>query len=211
MNNPLLRPKSPKYEDQRVGIFVDVQNLYYSAYNIYHARVNFGAILEAIVQKRKLVRAIAYVIKADQPEEQSFFDALGKLGYEVRQKPLQTFIGGAKKGDWDVGITLDIISLVDRLDAVVLVSGDGDFDDVLQYIKANGARAEVAAFGKSTSSKIRDLADDFCDLDIEYKKYTMPMPKKMGGGPSNGGSPSGDGGSTPNGNGKDEKVVKIYS
>lgn len=176
--NPLARAKTPKYEDQRIGIFVDVQNLYYSAYNIYHSRVNFGAIVENIVKDRKLIRAIAYVIKADQPEEQGFFDALTKQGYEIRQKPLQTFIGGAKKGDWDVGITLDIISLVDKLDVVVLVSGDGDFDDVIQYIKNNGARAEVVAFGKSTASRIKEMADDFIDLDIDYKKYTLPMPKR---------------------------------
>jgi len=191
--NPLAKAKTDKYEDQRVGVFVDVQNLYYSAYNIYHSRVNFGAILETVAAKRKLVRAIAYVIKADQPEEQAFFDALGKQGYEVRQKPLQTFIGGAKKGDWDIGMTLDIISMVDKLDTIVLVSGDGDFDDVIQYIRANGARAEVAAFGKSTSSKIRDIADDFCDLDTDFKKYTLPMPKRKGG------------------NGSEAKDVKIYS
>jgi uncharacterized LabA/DUF88 family protein len=190
--NPLSRSKSAKYEDQRIAVFVDVQNLYYSAYNIYHSRVNFGAILENVIQKRKLVRAIAYVIKADQPEEESFFDALGKMGYEVKSKPLQTFIGGAKKGDWDVGIALDILSLVDKIDAVVLVSGDGDFEDVIRYVKANGARAEVVAFGKSASGKIRDLADDFIDLDQEHKKYTLPLPKKKD-------------------NGNNGKEVKIYS
>ena len=195
--NPFSGSKSAKYEDQRIGVFVDVQNLYYSAYNIYHSRVNFGAILENIIQKRKLIRAIAYVIQADQPEEQGFFDALAKQGYEVKAKPLQVFIGGAKKGDWDVGMTLDIVSLLDRLDVVVLVSGDGDFDDVLQYIQANGARAEVVAFGKSTASRIRDLADDFIDLDLDYKKYTLPMPKrKQEGG---------------NGGGKEERNVKIYT
>lgn len=176
--NPLARAKTPKYEDQRIGIFVDVQNLYYSAYNIYHSRVNFGAIIENIIKSRKLIRAVAYVIKADQPEEQAFFDALSKQGYEIRQKPLQTFIGGAKKGDWDVGMTLDIISMVDKLDVVVLVSGDGDFDDVIQYIKNNGARAEVVAFGKSTAGRIKEMADDFMDLDVDYKKYTLPMPKR---------------------------------
>ncbi|OGE86672.1 MAG: hypothetical protein A3J48_01895 [Candidatus Doudnabacteria bacterium RIFCSPHIGHO2_02_FULL_46_11] len=191
--NPLARSKTAKYEDQRIGVFVDVQNLYYSAYNIYHSRVNYGAILESIIQKRKLVRSIAYVIQADQPEEQSFFDALGKQGYEIRAKPLQTFIGGAKKGDWDVGITLDIVSMLEKLDVVVLVSGDGDFDDVLHYIKSNGARAEVVAFGKSTAGRIKELADDFIDLDVDYKKYTLPMPKRK------------------QDNGKDDKGIKIFS
>ena len=179
--NPLAKAKTSKYEDQRIGVFVDVQNLYYSAYNIYHSRVNFGAILEAVVHKRKLIRAIAYVIKAEAPEEQAFFDALSKQGYEVKQKQLQIFIGGAKKGDWDVGMTLDVVSMLDKLDVIVLVSGDGDFDYVVQYIKNNGARAEVVAFGKSTASRIRDLADDFLDLDLDYKKYTLPMPKRKQG------------------------------
>ena len=189
--NPLARSKSSKYEDQRIGVFVDVQNLYYSAYNIYHSRVNFGALLDSVINKRKLIRAVAYVIQADQPEEQSFFDALSKQGYEVKAKPLQTFIGGAKKGDWDVGVTLDIVSVLEKLDVVVLASGDGDFDDVIHYIKSNGARAEVVAFGKSTASRIREIADDFLDLDVDYKKYTLPMPKRIAG--------------------KDEKGVKIFS
>jgi hypothetical protein len=98
--------------EQRVGIFVDIQNLYYTARNVYNARVNFTTILKDAAGDRPIVRAIAYGIKADMPEEQTFFDALKKAGFEVKLKELQSFYGGAKKGDWDVGIVMDIIKLL---------------------------------------------------------------------------------------------------
>lgn len=115
------------YSGQRVGVFVDVQNLYYSAKFIYKNKVNFLAILEEAIRGRNLIRAIAYVIKTDVKEETNFFEALKHLGYEVRAKDLQVFYGGAKKGDWDIGIAMDTIELAPRLDVIVLVSGDGDF------------------------------------------------------------------------------------
>ena len=115
--------------DQRVGVFVDVSNMYYSAKNLYNgAKVDFGQVLLQSVADRKLIRAIAYVIKADIKEEQSFFDALERAGFEVKSKDLQIFAGGAKKGDWDVGITVDAIKLADKLDTIILVSGDGDYE-----------------------------------------------------------------------------------
>ena len=95
---------STRNPDQRVGVFVDVQNLYYSARNIYNSRVKFNEVLEAAVAGRKLIRAIAYVVQADMPEEHTFFEALEKAGFEVKVKQLQTFAGGHQKGDWDVGI-----------------------------------------------------------------------------------------------------------
>ena len=87
-------------KEQRVGVFVDVQNMYYSAKNLYKAKVNFAQVLRNAVAGRKLVGAIAYVIKADIKEEKNFHDALEKIGYEVKSKDLQIFPGGAKKGDW---------------------------------------------------------------------------------------------------------------
>src|SRR3989344_4214184 len=156
---------STKHEEQRVGIFVDVQNLYYSARNIYNARVNFSALLKEAVGSRKLIRATAYVIRAQMPEEQSFFDALSKAGYEVKAKDLQVFVGGIKKGDWDVGITMDAIRQMAKVDVIVLASGDGDYVPLLEYLKNFGVRVEVIAFGKSSSSKLIEAADDFIDMD----------------------------------------------
>ena len=161
-------------KEQRVGIFVDVQNLYYSAKNLYNAKVNFAAVLREAVAGRKLVRAIAYVIKADIKEEKSFFDALEKIGYEIRSKDLQTFAGGAKKGDWDIGIAMDMIELANKLDTLILVSGDGDFVDLLQHLRrAMGCRIEVMAIGPSSSAKLRAEADEFIDMDINKSRYLI--------------------------------------
>lgn len=161
--------------DQRVGVFVDVQNLYYSARNLYHARVKFNEILNVAVGDRKLIRATAYCVKADMPEENSFFEALGKAGFEVKMKDLQTFAGGHQKGDWDVGIAMDIIKMMNKLDVVVLCSGDGDFVPLLEYLQMTGQLTETIAFGRSCSAKIKELTDNFIDLDESPKKFLMPI------------------------------------
>lgn len=160
---------------QRVGVFVDVQNLYYSARNIYNARVNFTEVLHAAVGDRPLIRAIAYGIQADMPEEHTFFEALDKAGFEVKTKELQTFYGGMQKGDWDVGIAVDIIKMMNKLDVIILCCGDGDFIPLLEYLQMNGQLVEVCSFGKSTSLKLKELADNFIDLDSEPKKFLFPI------------------------------------
>ncbi|MBI3051116.1 NYN domain-containing protein [Candidatus Woesearchaeota archaeon] len=158
------------HKSQRVGVFVDVQNLYYSAKNLYNTKVNFREILRTAVGSRQLVRAIAYVIKAEVKDESTFFEALEKIGFEVKAKDLQIFIGGAKKGDWDIGIAMDCIELAPRLDTIVIISGDGDFLPLLQHLRrAMGCRVEVIAFGKSTSKKLIEEADSFVDLDSSKK------------------------------------------
>ena len=160
------------YSGQRVGVFVDVQNLYYSAKNLYSSKVDYGAILKQAVKDRILVRAFSYVIRADIPEEENFFNVLEKMGFDVRVKDLQVFYGGAKKGDWDVGICMDAIELAPKLDVVVLVSGDGDYIPLLEHLRhAFGCRVEVIAFGKSCSSKLKETADDFFDLDSAPKRF----------------------------------------
>lgn len=162
-----------KHKEQRVGVFVDVSNMYYSARHIYKRKVNFKEILKAAVAGRKLIRAISYVIKAETESEQGFFDALSNAGFEVKMKDLQVFWGGQKKGDWDVGITVDMIKMGPKLDVMILVSGDGDFQPLLEYLKSLGHRTEIIAFGKSASKKLIEEADDFIDLDKEAKKYLI--------------------------------------
>lgn len=166
-----------QYPSQRVGVFVDVQNMYYSARALYDQRVDFGEILKEAVGDRQLVRALAYVIEAEKEEEQAFFDALTERGYELRSKPILNFYGGASKGDWDIGIAMDIVGMADKLDVVVLVSGDGDFADLVKYIQSRGVLAEVMAFGSSASSQLRDAADAVLDLSAD-KKFLIP--KKRG-------------------------------
>lgn len=168
---------SSQYSEQRVGVFVDVSNMYYSARVMYKKKVNFQAILKEIVGDRKLIRAIAYVIKAESPEEQKFFDALSNIGFEVKSKELQIFYGGNKKGDWDVGIAMDAIRLAPKLDVVVIVSGDGDFIPLVEHLKSIGQKAEVVAFGRSASGKLREMADKFMDLDGSKRKFLLPDKK----------------------------------
>lgn len=173
-----------KNPDQRVGVFVDVQNLYYSAKALYSHKVNFDEVLKEAVAGRKLVRAIAYTIKADMPEEQSFFDALGSIGFEVKSKELQTFVSGQKKGDWDVGVAVDVLKMAPKLDAIVLCSGDGDYSELLHHAKAEGCRAEVISFGKSTSARLLEEVDDFIDMDQGYERFILsgkPTGKPMNG------------------------------
>jgi uncharacterized LabA/DUF88 family protein len=161
-----------RHISQRIGVFVDVQNMYYSAKQLYSSKVNFRTILKDAIADRELVRAIAYVIKADVKDENTFYDALEDMGFEVRAKDLQVFYSGAKKGDWDVGIAMDVMRLAPKLDTIVLVSGDGDFSDLLEHAKSLGCRTEVVAFGKTTSHKLRDVTDLFIDLDKD-KKYLL--------------------------------------
>ncbi|HCM68388.1 MAG TPA: hypothetical protein DIS62_05345, partial [Candidatus Kerfeldbacteria bacterium] len=135
-----------KHTEQRVGVFVDVQNMYYSAKNLYGSKVNFANILESGVASRKLIRAIAYVIRANNPEEQKFFEALSLQGFEVKMKNLQIFGSGMKKGDWDVGIAMDTIRMSNKLDVIILVSGDGDYEPLIEYLQNHGHYVEVMAF-----------------------------------------------------------------
>ena len=157
------------YNNQRIGVFIDVQNMYYSARQLYKGKVNFNVVLTEAIAGRQLIRAIAYVIKADVKDEGIFYDALSEMGFEVKSKDLQVFYGGAKKGDWDIGIAMDVMRLAPKLDTIVLVSGDGDFSDLLEHAKSLGCRVEVVAFGKTTSHKLKEVADFFTDLDKDNK------------------------------------------
>jgi len=176
--------KNPlKHPEQRVGVFIDVQNMYYSAKNLFASKVDFGNILEEAIGGRKLIRAIAYVVRTEKKDEQPFFDALYNLGIETKERPLQIFYGGDKKADWDVGLTVDAIRLSSSLDAIVLVSGDGDFIPLVEYLKFNqGKQVEVLAFGGTTSSKLKEAVDNFIDLGedkgrflIKDKRYTKKI------------------------------------
>lgn len=163
-----------KHKAQRVAILIDVQNLYHSAKNLYGARVNFKEALKAALAGRELIRAIAYVIRTESGEEKSFLEALVKMGIETKIKDLQIFPGGMKKADWDVGIAMDAVKLGNRVDALILMSGDGDFIPLIDYLhEVRGLQVEVAAFSRSSSQKLKEVVDDFIDLGFEPKKYLM--------------------------------------
>ncbi|OGH93717.1 MAG: hypothetical protein A2538_02420 [Candidatus Magasanikbacteria bacterium RIFOXYD2_FULL_41_14] len=166
-NHPLKHP------DQRVGVFIDVQNMYYSAKNLFGAKVNFGNIVKEATAGRKLIRAIAYVVSTEGKEEQPFFDALYNLGIETKERPLQIFYGGEKKADWDVGITVDAIRLSPSIDTVVLVSGDGDYLPLVEYLRNQGKQVEVVAFGETASGRLKETVDDFIDLSADQSKFLI--------------------------------------
>jgi len=164
---------SAQYKNQRVAVLIDVQNLYHSARALFQKRVNFKELLASAVGERQLVRAFAYVVRTKTGEEKPFFEALTKLGIEMRVKDLQEYYGGMKKADWDVGLAVDAIKTSEIVDVVIVASGDGDYVPLVEYLKNQGRRVEVFAFGKSASAKLKESADEFVDLSDEPKKFLI--------------------------------------
>tara|TARA_B100001989_G_scaffold225055_1_gene179840 strand:- start:271 stop:909 length:639 start_codon:yes stop_codon:yes gene_type:complete len=162
-----------RHPDQRVAVIIDTQNLYHSAKNLYKSKVNFGEVVKAAVGDRKLIRAVSYVVNTESGEESAFFDAMEKIGIEIKTKDLQIFYGGAKKADWDVGMAVDAIKMAHKVDAIVLATGDGDFIPCVEYVKSLGCQVEAVTFGRSSSSGLRAVVDDFIDLDEDPKKFLI--------------------------------------
>jgi uncharacterized protein (TIGR00288 family) len=162
-----------KPKEQRVEVLIDVQNLYHSARNLHNARVNFLEVLKQAVAGRKFIRAFGYVVRTKTGEEKPFFEALSNLGIETRVRDLQEFYDGQKKADWDVGIVIDAIRTAPAVDVVVLCSGDGDFIPLVEYLKNQGKRVEVMAFDKTTSSALKEVADEFIDLGEVSKRFLI--------------------------------------
>ena len=166
-----------KHKDQRVAVGIDAQNLYHSARSLFGARVNFKEVLKTAVSGRCLIRAFGYVISTKSGEEKGFFEALVNLGIETREKELQEFYGGAKKADWDVGLAIDAVRTAEIVDTIVVCSGDGDFVPLVEYLKNNGRRVEVMAFGRSSAMKLREAADEFIDLGALPSKFLLRIRK----------------------------------
>jgi len=166
------------HSDQRVGVFIDTQNLYHSAKSNHRSNVNYEVLIEEAVRGRKLIRAFAYVIKSEEGTEEKFFESIQEIGIEIRVKDLQVFHTGAKKADWDVGIAVDMIRLTEKLDVVVLASGDGDFIEVIRYCKSRGVRVEVMAFDKTTNATLQAEADHFVDLGDPKAEFLISSKRK---------------------------------
>ena len=174
MANKKISSVSLDAQNQRVGVFVDAQNIYHSAKNLYHSKVDFRKVLEENVGNRRLIRAFNYVIRTEAGDEKAFIEALEKAGFEIKVKDLQVFAGGAKKADWDVGIAVDAIGLADKIDVAILVTGDGDFVPLVNYLQtAKGLKVEASSFGRSTSSKLKEAVDVFRDLDENARKFLL--------------------------------------
>ncbi|MFC7166521.1 NYN domain-containing protein [Halospeciosus flavus] len=161
------------HDAQRVAVLADAQNLYHSAQSLYSRNIDYGSLLSKAVQDRQLVRAIAYVVRAESPQEESFFEALVDIGFETKIKDIKTFGDGSKKADWDVGMSLDAVSLAEKVDTVVLCTGDGDFSRLCTHLRHEGVRTEAMGFESSTSEELVEAADAFVDLSEREDTFLL--------------------------------------
>jgi uncharacterized LabA/DUF88 family protein len=153
-----------KGEPERVGIFIDVQNMYYSARQL-KGKLDFDALLQACVLDRRLIQASAYVVESKEIDQSGFIAMLQQRAIEVRRKTLKIRADGSMKGDWDMEMALDILDMAPKLDVVVLVSGDGDFTSLVRRVKTMGPKVEVVAFPRNTAKSLLEAADRFHPLD----------------------------------------------
>tara|TARA_A100001015_G_scaffold312797_1_gene418688 strand:- start:747 stop:1262 length:516 start_codon:yes stop_codon:yes gene_type:complete len=157
---------------QRVAVFVDVQNMFYSAKYLKRARLDFEKLMKLAVRGRQLIRAICYMIENPDVDQEKFMELLKKKGYELKTKSLRVRSDGTAKGDWDMGIALDVIALAEKLDIVILVTGDGDFTDLVYYLKSRGVLVEVISFPNSTNEDLIKAVDRYFPVDetLLYKR-----------------------------------------
>jgi uncharacterized LabA/DUF88 family protein len=160
----------------RVGIFVDVPNLIYAAERR-NIDLDFGRVLEYFTRGRELVRATAYAPISDDPsaklESQRFVHYFIGLPYRLVTKPLKRFADGSMKANFDIELAIDILTMSDRLDIVVLMSGDGDFRRVVDLIAARGVRVEVVAFAEAASSELKAVADRYVDVGQHLDEFKV--------------------------------------
>ncbi|HUU69487.1 MAG TPA: NYN domain-containing protein [Planctomycetota bacterium] len=159
--------RSELWKSQRVAILVDVQNMYYSARKIYGSKLSFQKLLPTLLNNRRLVRAIAYVVEKEGADQEKFYEVLRRTGFEIKRRDLIVRSDGSRKGDWDMGIAIDAISMAEKVDVVVLVTGDGDFVALVNMLKSRGVRVEVASFRESTSENLMYAANEHYLLDQE--------------------------------------------
>ena len=158
-------------EDQRVAVLIDMQNMFYSALSMYKKKLNFETLLPVITRGRRLTRAVAYVVQTPEIDQTKFLDFLVSLGVEIKSKKLKIRPDGSAKGDWDMGMAIDAINIAPKVDAIALVTGDGDFVALVDKLKAMGVRVEVYSFPGSTAEELRLAADYYHALDAEVLRF----------------------------------------
>ena len=150
----------------RVAVFVDVQNVYYTVKQIYGCHFDYRAFWDQVTAGREIVRAFAYAIDRKDQKQIQFQQILESIGFEVKLKPFIQRSDGSAKGDWDVGITLDMIELANEIDVAVLVSGDGDFDLAVKKLRdAHGVEVEVYGARKLTAASLIQAATRFVPIE----------------------------------------------
>ena len=156
---------------QRVAVLVDVQNMYYAARNHYNSKLEFSKLLARLLRGRRLTRALAYIAERPGMEQDKFVEVLRRNGYEVRKKILIERSDGSQKGDWDLGMALDAVALADKVDVVIVVTGDGDFVTLVHYLHTRGVCVEVASFPETTALELIRAAAHYHRLD---EKVLLP-------------------------------------
>jgi len=152
----------------KIALFADVQNIYYTTRQAYGRQFNYRALWQRVSAQGHIVSAIAYAIDRDDDHQRKFQDALRHIGFRVRLKPYIQRSDGSAKGDWDVGITLDVVQIAKDVDRVILLSGDGDFDLLLEMIKADaGVRTEVYGVPALTASSLINAADVYHPVEAD--------------------------------------------
>jgi uncharacterized LabA/DUF88 family protein len=165
-----IRSENKNTENERVGIFVDVQNIYYGAKDSFNSKVDFKKLLTNVLKKRKLVIANAYVIEGNT-NNKSFVSFLKQLGYELKSKELKTRGDGSQKGNSDIELAIDVLNVQDKVDTICLISGDGDFVPLVEYLKSKNIKVEVYSFSvykNSTAFDLKQVASKFFEIDESY-------------------------------------------
>lgn len=154
-------------ESERVALFIDVQNMWYAARQQHGiaARVDFEKLMQAAVNDRRLIRAYAYVIQTPEVDQSGFVTMLEQFSYEVKRKDLRRRSDGSAKGDWDMEMAIDMIRMAEKVDVVILASGDGDFVSLIQLLKELGPRVEVFSFPHNTARDLMETADHYHPID----------------------------------------------
>ena len=153
---------------KKIAIFVDVQNIYYTTRDAYKRQFNYRKFWERVSQQGEIVTAIAYATDRSIDSQIKFQDALRHIGFTVKLKPYITRKDGSAKADWDVGITIDVLDMAKDVDTVILLSGDGDFDLLLEKIKKEyGVMTEVYGVPELTANTVKNTADNFRRIDAD--------------------------------------------
>jgi len=153
---------------EKVNIFVDVQNIYYTTKQIYKSHFNYNAFWKKVTSNREVVKAIAYGIDRGDEKQKQFQNILRGIGFELKLKPFIQRSDGSAKGDWDVGITIDVMEYAKDADVVVLASGDGDFDLLMSKVRCDFAvSAEVYGVADLTARSLINSASKFTPIERE--------------------------------------------
>lgn len=172
------------FVSQKIAILADVQNLYHSARQQYGGRVRFDKLIDGLKSGRSLIRAMAYVVQKPDVPQSNFLDALEKFGFDLRVKEMKMRQSTddnrmvPSRTSWEVGLSLDAAELCQKVDSVIVVSGDGCYVPLIHYLQAHGCRAEVCAFESSVSAELMKTADRFISIPREW---TMPEKRERAG------------------------------